>query len=86
VIAARVLLRNTCSRSKIDQRYTPLIGAAIAAYQALFEADLVDVRLLGSVARGEAISCESDIDFLALVRPARATWRPMLSFRSPARR
>jgi hypothetical protein len=28
--------------------------AAIATYQALFEADLVDVRLLGSVARGEA--------------------------------
>ncbi len=68
MIAAQVLLRNTCSRSKINQRYMPLIGAAIAIYQALFEADLVDVRLLGSVARGEAIAGESDIDFLALVR------------------
>jgi hypothetical protein len=46
-----VLIRNTCSLSKIDQRYTLLIEAALETYQALFGADLLDVRLLGSVAR-----------------------------------
>jgi predicted nucleotidyltransferase len=63
-----VLIRNTCSLSKIDPRHTPLIQAAVETYQALFEADLLSVRLLGSVARGEAVPGESDIDLLALVR------------------
>ncbi len=54
----------------MDQRYTPLVEAAIQTYRVLFDADLLDVRLLGSVARGEAIPGASDIDFLALVRRA----------------
>src|ERR1700737_4900815 len=66
----RVLIRNTCSLRKIDRRYQPIIEGAIETYQVLFGAHLVDIRLMGSVARGQAIAGESDIDFLALVRSA----------------
>ncbi len=48
--------------------YRPLIDAAITAYKAL--PDLVDVRLQGSVARGEAVTGQSDIDFTAVVAQA----------------
>jgi predicted nucleotidyltransferase len=67
-MAGKVLVRNTCSRAKVDACYEPLIAAAIQTYRTLFEDELVDVRLMGSVARGEAIPGQSDIDFLALLR------------------
>jgi predicted nucleotidyltransferase len=70
VVTTRVLIRNTCSPRKIDRRYQPIIEGDIETYRALFGADLVDIRLMGSVARGQAIAGESDIDFLALVRGA----------------
>ena len=63
-----MLVRNTCAWGKLDRRYLPLIEAVLAIYRALFGADLLNVRLLGSVARGEAIPGTSDIDFLALAR------------------
>jgi predicted nucleotidyltransferase len=63
----QVLISNTCSRSKVDARYEPLIHVVIRMYQDLFGSDLVDVRLMGSVGRGEAIAGESDVDFLALL-------------------
>lgn len=54
--------------ANVARRYLPLVGAAIAAYQAVFPGQIDAVRLLGSVARGEATIGQSDIDFMALVR------------------
>jgi predicted nucleotidyltransferase len=62
-----VLISNTCSRSKVEARYEPLVEDVILTYQHVFGADLIDVRLMGSVARGEAIAGQSDVDFLALL-------------------
>ncbi len=64
---ARLFIDNSCFLDKVDRRYLPLVGAAIAAYQAVFPGQIDAVRLLGSVARGEATIGQSDIDFMALV-------------------
>jgi uncharacterized protein len=67
-MAAKVLVRNTCSRATVESGYEPLIEAAIRIYHTVFGDELVDVRLMGSVARGEAVAGQSDIDLLALLR------------------
>jgi len=69
-MADRVLVRNTCAWSKVDRPYRPICVAAVEAYQLIFTKDLLTVRLLGSVARGEASPEASDIDFLVLVQRA----------------
>jgi predicted nucleotidyltransferase len=61
-----VLVVNRCHPSLIDDQFQPLIDAAIAACLETLPG-IVDVRLQGSVARGEAIQGQSDIDFMALV-------------------
>jgi predicted nucleotidyltransferase len=61
-----VLVRNRCDPALIDGRFVPLIDEAIAAYLET-PSSLTDIRLQGSVARGEAIVGQSDIDFMALV-------------------
>ena len=61
-------IKNSCTLEAIDAAYSPLIQAAIAAYHAVFPQEIEEIRLMGSVARGEAIPEVSDIDFLALVR------------------
>jgi len=63
-----VLVSSRCHPTLIDDRFRPLIDAAITAYKAL--PDLVDVRLQGSVALGEAVTGQSDIDFTAVVAQA----------------
>jgi hypothetical protein len=67
-MAGTVLVRNTCSRAKVEACYEPLIDDAIQTYRTLFGDQLVDVRLMGSVACGEAIAGQSDVDFLAFLR------------------
>jgi predicted nucleotidyltransferase len=61
-------IENTCTLAAIRPTYAPLIRAAVAAYHAIFTDQVEEVRLMGSVARGEAMPGRSDIDFLALVR------------------
>jgi predicted nucleotidyltransferase len=63
-----LFIDNGCSLTKVDRRYLPLVEAATAAYQAVFPGQIDAVRLLGSVARGEATIGQSDIDFMGLVR------------------
>jgi len=61
-----VIVENQCSREKITGIFLPVIEDAIAAYQAVFGDSLLNIRLLGSVARGEA-NRHSDIDFIAVL-------------------
>jgi hypothetical protein len=48
-----VLVENLCSTEKIADIYLPIINDAIAAYQLVFCASILSIRLMGSVARGE---------------------------------
>ncbi|MDQ6670152.1 MAG: hypothetical protein M3069_05295 [Chloroflexota bacterium] len=66
-MASKVLVRNICSRSKVEPCFEPLIEGAIRTYQDAFVDSLVAVYLMGSVPRGEAIAGVSDIDFLGVV-------------------
>jgi predicted nucleotidyltransferase len=60
-------VRNRCDPERIDPRYAPLIDDAIAAYTRIFTDRIIDIRLQGSVARGEAVVGQSDIDFMAIL-------------------
>jgi predicted nucleotidyltransferase len=62
-----VLIENQCSGEKIASIYLPIIDDAITGYHAIFGACVLNIRLLGSVARSEA-NPHSDIDFVAVVR------------------
>lgn len=65
-----VRINNSCSLDAIGPAYAPIVRAAVAAYHAIFADRIEEVRLMGSVARGEALPGRSDIDFFALVREA----------------
>jgi predicted nucleotidyltransferase len=60
-----IVVENQCSHDKIAEVFLPVIEDAVAAYRAIFGGLLLNIRLLGSVARGEA-GPNSDIDFVAL--------------------
>jgi predicted nucleotidyltransferase len=62
-----VLVENPCSLEKIADIFWPIINDAVAVYQAVFGASIQSIRLMGSVARGQA-NPHSDIDFIALLR------------------
>jgi predicted nucleotidyltransferase len=61
-----VLVENFCSHDKVAPQYLPVIEAAIAKYRAVFGDAVLNIRLMGSVARGE-VTPHSDIDFIALL-------------------
>lgn len=65
-----IVVENKCSREVIDPVYADLIEEAVAAYRDVFAERALDIRLMGSVARGEAVLGQSDIDFMALVQDA----------------
>lgn len=62
-----ILIQNTCSRTKIARCFRPLIEAAAQTYNEVLADRVVSIRLLGSVARGEAVIGQSDIDFMGLL-------------------
>lgn len=64
---ATLTVHNRCDEAHIDARFRPLIADVIAAYLGDFADRVLDIRLRGSVARGEAVVGQSDIDFMALV-------------------
>ena len=64
----KVVITNETSKEKIPSVYFPLIEMVLFLYQEICADSLLEVRLLGSVARGEAHRGRSDIDFLALMR------------------
>jgi predicted nucleotidyltransferase len=67
---ALVVIRNRCDRAEIDSQFGRLIDAAVAAYVDVWPDEIVEIRLLGSVARGEAAIGKADIDFMALLTRA----------------
>lgn len=64
---------NRTSAANITPEYAPIIPVVVAEYRRILRDDLLSVRLLGSVARGEAVPQLSDIDFVALVRSSPST-------------
>jgi predicted nucleotidyltransferase len=52
---------------KIDPCFVPLIGATVRTYREVLPDRVLSIRLMGSVARGDAIIGQSDIDFMGLV-------------------
>lgn len=64
----RIIIQNQCSWEKVAPAYHSLVKESVAAYQSILGDKIVDIRLLGSVARGDAVMRESDIDFLAILR------------------
>lgn len=63
----RVIVRNRCDWANVGGRFGPMVADAVAVYRDIFGDRIVDVRLLGSVARGESALWRSDIDFVGLV-------------------
>jgi predicted nucleotidyltransferase len=58
---------NPCSIGNVAPCYQPIIRDAIAVYTGTLGKALRDVRLMGSVPRGDAVQPHSDIDFIALL-------------------
>lgn len=62
-----VVVQNECSKEKIESVYLPILEAAVSEYRKTIPEDtLVNIRLLGSVPRGDARRYHSDIDFVAI--------------------
>lgn len=62
-----VVVTKECSFDKIEELFRPIVPAAIAAYRQVLPADvLTDIRVAGSVPRGDARPRHSDIDFVAV--------------------
>jgi predicted nucleotidyltransferase len=66
-ISVTLSIRNRCDVALIDARFKPLIDEAITAYGETFGDRVRDLRLQGSVARGEAEIGLSDLDVMALL-------------------
>ena len=64
----KIEIRNTCSYSKINKKYLPLIKDIMKLYKKIAKDEIIDVRLMGSVVRGESLGKNSDIDFVAITR------------------
>lgn len=62
-----ILIRNNCSLEQVDPRFLPLIERARAGMLACCCAQVHEIRLQGSIARGDAEVCLSDLDVIALV-------------------
>lgn len=60
-------MRNRCARERIAAPYRALLTAALTAYREAIPSGLLDVRLQGSVARGEATPGRSDLDLMGLL-------------------
>jgi predicted nucleotidyltransferase len=63
-----IVIENECAEEKISACYRPIIVEAIRAYQEIFAETVSNIRLMGSVARGEAILNQSDIDFMVILK------------------
>ena len=63
-----VLVRNQCALERIDLRFVPLVEAACAGMVACCGDRLQELRLQGSIARGDAQVGLADLDMLALMR------------------
>lgn len=62
-----LLIRNQCAQHRIDLRFMPVVEAARAGMVACCGDCLRELRLQGSVARGDAVVGRADLDMLALL-------------------
>jgi len=62
-----ITVENPCSTAKIAPSYQPIVADATAAYIEELGGLVREIRLMGSVARGDAVPPFSDIDFIALL-------------------
>lgn len=63
----KVLIRNRCSLERIEPQFVPLVEAARAGMAACCGDRLRELRLQGSIARGDAQVGLADLDMLALM-------------------
>ncbi len=63
---SNIVVENQCSIEKVDPIFLPVIDSAVGAYRAIFGEAVFNIRLMGSVARGDAGRL-SDIDFIAVL-------------------
>ena len=63
-----VVLKNLSSAINIDDGYWPIINNMVLILKEILQDNLLDLRLLGSVPRGDAIPGKSDIDFTAIIK------------------
>jgi predicted nucleotidyltransferase len=66
-VSVTLTIRNRCDDARIEACFKPLIDDALATYVGVLGDRIVDIRLQGSVARGDAVVGRSDIDFMALL-------------------
>lgn len=62
-----VLIRNLCAHERIDPRFLPLIEAAQHGMMACCQGRNRQLRLQGSIARGDARVGHADLDMIALL-------------------
>lgn len=62
-----VIIRNHCAHEHIEPRFAPLVEAARAGMVACCGNRLRELRLQGSIARGDALVGHADLDMLALL-------------------
>jgi len=68
-----ITLHNRASLARIAPEYLPIVEATTAHCHGVLGDELLEIRILGSVARGDAVPGTSDIDFAAITgRPVTA--------------
>lgn len=67
----KITITNERSPDLVSAAFCPIIPEALKAYRdSLSGADIVNIRLMGSVPRGDAREIHSDIDFVCICRTA----------------
>jgi len=65
----KITITNECAYSKIKEAFLPIIDQAIKAYlESIQNNKIINIRLMGSVPRGNAREIHSDIDFVAICK------------------
>jgi len=65
----KITVANECVYSKIKETFLPIIDQAIKAYlESIQNNNIINIRLMGSVPRGDAREIHSDIDFVAICK------------------
>ena len=65
----KITVTNECAFSKIKEAFLPIIDQAIKAYlESIQNNNIINIRIMGSVPRGDAREVHSDIDFVAICK------------------
>ncbi len=65
----KITIANESAFSKIKESFLPIIDQAIKAYlESIQNNNIINIRLMGSVPRGDAREIHSDIDFVAICK------------------